>query len=200
MSDDARKPRKQRPRRQMTAERLRNIALYYCQRYVVSGGKLTDYLNRRLWREMPDDEDGRRTIAETIPALVADFQRLGLVNDNEAASAKLRGALRSGYAKNAAVGLAARGAMVEQDTVTEGLDRAMADTVPDIAEAGLEGSEEDAALADSALRRARRGPYRTGKRDEKTDKRDTDWLRRRGFLFDAVRKAMRLDGDDYFDD
>lgn len=196
MSGNARRPPKERRRPAMTPERLRNIAVYYCQRYVVSGGKLADYLERRLRREMTEAED-RAAMAERIPEIVESLSRTGLVNDGEAASAKLRGAIRAGYAKDAAVGMASRGAMVEREAVAGALDRAMADTVPEIAEAEMDRTEEAAAMADAALRRARRGPYRTRGADEKTQRRDADWLRRRGFRYDAVRRAMRLDGEEF---
>jgi SOS response regulatory protein OraA/RecX len=200
MTENARRktPRK-RPRPAMTPARLRNIAIYYCQRYVVSSGKLADYLKRRLRREMEDAAACAEMEGE-IPEIVAACARSGLVDDEEAVSARLRGALRAGYAKGAALNLASRAAMVDRDMAAGALDRAVSDVEPEIAEAGLEPAEERAALAEAALRRARRGPYRTGRMDEKTEKRDIDWLRRRGFRFDDIRRAMRLDGDGFDDD
>ena len=36
----------------MSEKRLRNIAVWYCERYLVSSGKLTDHLNKRLYRDV----------------------------------------------------------------------------------------------------------------------------------------------------
>ena len=58
-------------------------------------------------------------------------------------------------------------------------------------------AEEGTMMAGLALKRSRRGPYRTNGGDEKTEKRDINWLLRRGFRFDDIRKAMNVDIDDY---
>ncbi|CAN0593037.1 unnamed protein product [Laminaria digitata] len=49
---------------------------------------------------------------------------------------------------------------------------------------------EQAALA---LKRARRGPYRTRPQDDKSRRRDAGWLQRRGFRMDAIRHALDID-------
>ena len=80
----------------MTEKRLQNIAIYYCQRYVVSKSKLEDYLKQRVYREVKDSE-ARQELFDLIPDLSKKMADFGYVNDKEAASAKLRSALRSGY-------------------------------------------------------------------------------------------------------
>jgi len=187
-----------RKRRKMTVERLNNIALYYCQRYLVSERKLSDHLKNRVYRDTEDGED-RRKILEEIPVIAARMARAGLVNDREAASARLRSNLRSGYAPGAAAGLAAMAARVERETVEDVLPEAMTDTFPDITEEPGEDAPDGAALALAALERGRRGPFRGDKRTEKTDQRDVAWLQRRGYRFDDIRKAMNVDGEEYFD-
>ena len=180
--------------KKMSEKRLRNIAVYYCQRYLVSGGKLSDHLNRRLYREVADSEE-RAGFAACIPKIVAELTDLGLVNDREAASARLRSALRSGYASGAAVTVAARGAVVDREVVENELEVALAEALPEL-EAGAdepddaETIKEQAALA---LKRARRGPYRSRPQDDKTRRRDAGWLQRRGFRMDAIRHALDID-------
>lgn len=183
--------RRGKPRRKMTPERLRNIAVHYCQRYLVSEAKLRDYLGTRLYREMPDAEE-RAAMATHIAEIATAMARAGLVNDREAASSKLRSALRAGYATRAAVDNAARSAQVDRDTVAAELDTALGEALPEIRDAGDDPADSAAAMAGLALKRARRGPYRTGTQDEKTRQRDVNWLLRRGFRFDDIRKAMDI--------
>jgi regulatory protein len=178
--------------RKMTAGRLQNIALYYCQRYVVSENKLSDYLTQRIYREVKDSE-GRQEMFDLILHLVKKMAVSGYVNDKEAASAKLRSALRSGYATNRAVYLASRSSMVDGEKVGQQLGAALEDALPDIATDDFDAAESAAAMALSALQRAKRGPFRTGRMDETTERRDISWLQRRGYSFDDIKKAMRLD-------
>ncbi|MEX2453490.1 MAG: RecX family transcriptional regulator [Rhodospirillaceae bacterium] len=176
----------------MTETRLRNIAVWYCQRYLVSAGKLADHLDRRLRREMPAGEE-RDALAAAIPEIVADLARMSLVNDREAASARLRSALRSGYATDAAIGRAARAAMVDREVAAGELDVALGEALPELDPAEIDTAESAAGQAALALRRARRGPWRTAPQDERTRRRDAGWLQRRGFRLDAIRAALDID-------
>ena len=188
--------RRDKPRRKMTPERLRNIAVYYCQRYLVSEAKLRDYLSTRLYREIQDAEE-RAAMAEHIPEIAARLAEAGLVNDREAASSKLRSALRAGYATGAAINNAARSSHVDKQTVEAQLATALTEALPEMEDEDLDPVEEGTMMAGLALKRARRGPYRTNGGDEKTEKRDVNWLLRRGFRFDDIRKAMNVEIDDY---
>ena len=191
MADKSRRSGAKKPRK-MSAKRLENIAIYYCQRYLTSEAKLAEHLERRLFREVADAEE-REEFAKEIPAIVKKLAGAGLVNDREAASAKLRGALRSGYATKAAVAVAARSSRVDVETVEAELERAAQDVLPDIDFENLDVREEGAALATQSLKRARRGPYRSHGQDETTKRRDISWLQRRGFGFDDIRSAMEID-------
>lgn len=181
-----------KPPRKMSEKRLRNIAVYYCQRYLVSGGKLTAHLNKRLYREVADSEE-RTAFADMIPKIVADLSDTGLVNDKEAASARLRTALRSGYAPGTAVTVASRGAMVDRDLVESELEIALTEALPELDGVDQEAPEAAMEQAALALKRARRGPYRTRPQDEKSRRRDAGWLQRRGFRMNAVRHALDID-------
>jgi SOS response regulatory protein OraA/RecX len=184
-------PRKRRPK-EMTAERLRNIAVWYCQRYLVSAAKLSGHLEKRLWREVPDSET-RTTLAAEIPAIVSSLSEMGLVNDREAASARLRSALRSGYASDAAVTVAARGAMVDRETVRDELEVALTEALPEMETEDADPAELALEQASTALKRARRGPWRGSGQDDATRRRDAGWLQRRGFRLDTIRAALDID-------
>lgn len=183
-----------RPPKKMSEKRLRNIAVYYCQRYLVSGGKLSDYLNRRLYRDVSDSEERAGFVAH-IPTIVAELSEIGLVNDKEAASARLRTALRSGYASRAAVTVAARGAVVDRETVENELQIALTEALPELEVDADDLDSGQAALeqATLALKRARRGPYRSRPQDDKSRRQDAGWLQRRGFRLDAIRDALNID-------
>ncbi|MBT5050933.1 MAG: hypothetical protein HOM58_20700 [Rhodospirillaceae bacterium] len=185
------KPRVKNPRK-MTPKRLENIAIYYCQRFLTSEAKLAKHLENRLFREVADAQE-RVEFAKEIPAIVKKLAGAGLANDREAASAKLRGALRSGYARKAAVAVAARSARVDREIVEAELAEAARDALPDIDFENLDRREEGAALATESLRRARRGPWRPRGQDETTKRRDIAWLQRRGFGFEDIRSAMDID-------
>ena len=189
--DKAKQKGPKKPRK-MTAKRLQNIALYYCQRYVVSEAKLADYLRQRIYREVKDS-DARQELFEEIPPVVRKMADTGYVNDKEAASAKLRSALRSGYAANRAVYMASRTSMVDGERVEKELVSAIEDALPDAGIVDIEAPESAAAMALSALQRAKRGPFRTGRIDETTERRDISWLQRRGYSFEDIKKAMGLD-------
>ena len=179
----------------MTETRLRNIATWYCQRYLVSSAKLTDHLEKRLRREVADAE-ARSALAEKIPEIVGKLAELGLVNDREAASARLRSALRSGYAPRAAVNVAARGAMVGREVVDAELGTAIGEALPELRRDEDEEAASPSEQAALALKRARRGPWRSRPQDDKSKRRDAGWLQRRGFPLDAVRQALEIDPED----
>jgi SOS response regulatory protein OraA/RecX len=177
--------------RKMTEKRLQNIALYYCQRYVISQAKLVDYLKKRVYREVKAS-DARQEFFDLIPELAMKMADFGYVNDREAASAKLRLALRSGYAATRAVYKASRSSMVKDDEVKQELESAVEDALPGIAIDDIEAPESVLAMASAALERSKRGGFRTGRMDETTARRDIAWLQRRGYSFEVIKKAMGL--------
>ena len=183
---------KRRAPKKMSEKRLRNIAVWYCERYLVSGGKLTDHLNKRLYRDVRNEEE-RAEFSAMIPGIVSSLEELGYVNDREAASARLRTALRSGYATDAAIAVAARGAVVDRETVETELDRALTQALPELDDVDMDAPESATDQAVLALKRARRGPFRSNGQDEKSRRRDASWLQRRGFRMDAVRTALDID-------
>ena len=183
---------KNQQRRLMSLNRLQNIALYYCQRFLVSEAKLEDYLKGRLFREVRDPEEREKFLGE-IPGLVKNLSKTGYVNDKEAASAKLRIALRSGYAVGAALRKASQSSMVPLKLVQQELKVALEEALPDIQNFDVESSEDLIVMALSALKHAGRGPFRKGQIDQKTERRDIAWLQRRGYHFDDILKAMQLE-------
>ena len=183
---------KDQKRRPMSLNRLENIALYYCQRFLVSEAKLEDYLKGRLFREVHDFEKRGKLLSE-IPGLVKKLSKSGYVNDKEAASAKLRTALKSGYAVGSALRKASQSSMVPLNLVQKELKNALEEALPDIQSFDVESSQNSVAMALSALEQAGRGPFRKGHINQKTERRDIAWLQRRGYHFDEILKVMQLE-------
>lgn len=183
----------------MTINRLENIALNYCQRYLVSRKKLETYLETRIFREVVDEE-ARQNFLVHIPNIAARMSDLGFSNDLEAASAKLRSNLRSGYSPSAAVRRSAMAAKVKSETVEELLPTAIMEIVQTDENYSLDSVHEEYNLARIALERWRRGPFRGAGRSDKTDRRDIAWLLRRGFGYEQICRAMDVDPENVLED
>ena len=183
---------KDQKRRPMSLNRLENIALYYCQRFLVSEAKLEDYLKGRIFREVRDSEKRDKLLWE-VPGLVKKLSKSGYVNDREAASAKLRTALKSGYAVGSALRKASQSSMVPLNLVQKELKNALEEALPDIQSFDVESSQNSVAMALSALEQAGRGPFRKGHNNQKTERRDIAWLQRRGYHFDEILQVMQLE-------
>ncbi len=184
--------KKPRQPKKMSEKRLRNIAQWYCQRYVVSTKKLKDHLEKRLSREVSDPDELAR-FQKSVSGIVSEFKTSGLVSDREAASARLRAALRSGYASNAAVYAASRAAMVERSVVEKELQSALKETMPDLDECDGDDRENMKDQAIFALKRANRGPYRARPGGDQFVRRDAGWLQRRGFSLDVIQSVLKTE-------
>ena len=172
-------------------KRLNIRAYNYCQKYVVSSSKLEEYLINLMRRETQICIDQKK-IMEEIESIVTRMNNIGLVNDLEAASVKLRERLRLGYEPNFAVIVSARLAKVDQDLVQGLLAEAILESLYSFGPDRAEEPFDSVSIARIALKRRCRGPFRVGSRSVDTDKRDIGWLQRRGYTFDIIRKAMEL--------
>lgn len=177
--------------RRMTSKRLNKLALNYCKKYIVSSKRLSEYLLKRVYLE-EKDSDKKKILSEEIHKITNRMIEFGLVNDYEAASAKLRCNLKSGYAPAMAVSFAAKRACVDLELVEDILPEAIRDSFQKPCNDCIEEDIDDVLLARLALKRRRRGPFRVSGRSVNTDKRDIGWLQRRGYTFDIIRKAMEL--------
>ena len=162
----------------------------------MSEEKLAEYLTRKVHLGTANDVE-RAELLNKVPSLVSQMTRLGFVNDKEAASAKLRSILRSGYAPSVASSLAAVKAKVDINVLNDMLAETLSESFPDLQDS-WEGSKKEEFLARAALSRSRRGPFRGANRTQKTDQRDIAWLQRRGYRYEEIFRAMKLEPDDFF--
>lgn len=173
-------PRKTRklPRR-MTAERLENIALHYLGRYASSSGNLRRVLMRRVERAAAAHGDDPADGARLVDALIARYQRSGLIDDRayatqKAASLQRRGASRFGI----------RGKLRQKGVEADLID----DAVTILDEGGSGAGELAAACA--LIRRRRLGPYRAAGQRTAMRQKDLATLARAGFGLTVARRAL----------
>lgn len=81
------------PPKPLNAVKLRDLALHYVGKYATSRAKLATYLNRKI-RERGWDDTAN---AADIETLVADFVRLGYVDDAAYAASRARSLTQRGY-------------------------------------------------------------------------------------------------------
>lgn len=149
--------------------KLRDLALHYVGRYATSRKKLSDYLLRKLRERGWESEN-----AADIEGLIADFVRLGYIDDAAFAAARART-------------LTARG--LGQRRVNEDL-RAKGISETDTQDARDEAVAQKWDAADRFARRKRIGPYATeSASDEHKRKQFTAFLRA-GHDFDIARKFV----------
>ncbi|MCW1383850.1 RecX family transcriptional regulator [Novosphingobium sp. KCTC 2891] len=84
--------RRKAPPRPLDKARLEELALAYVARFATSGGKLADYLSRKLRERGWDDAE-----PADVPALVGRMVEKRYVDDAGYALAKGQGLLRRGY-------------------------------------------------------------------------------------------------------
>ena len=83
--------------KKITPQRLKNIALYYLKRFETSEYNLRNVLKRRIDDYAYWDKDFDKLKAyKWLDELLADFLRLGYVNDERFAEMKIRGYLAAG--------------------------------------------------------------------------------------------------------
>ena len=129
----------------LDAARLEQLALAYVARFATSGGKLGDYLGRKLRERGWESEDGEGDAGGVVEALVARFVGAGYVDDAGFAQARSSSLQRRGYGQR----------RIAQALGDAGIDA-------QTARAALPGVSAARAAALAMARKRRFGPYGTG--------------------------------------
>lgn len=174
--------------KKVTADRLRNIALYYLQRYASSSENLRQVLMRRVRKSTLNHADTDMEQASIwVDAIVADMQQLGYVNDAE-------------YAYNRADSLHRRGTSqshIRQKLKQKGLsDENIESALNKLLKShGYHDEQSDLYGAIRYAKRRRIGVYRTHPTPDpyKQKQRDLASLARNGFSFDICKKVLDAD-------
>jgi regulatory protein len=145
------------------------LALHYVGRYSTTSKKLSDYLKRKL-RER--GWEGER--AADIETLVADFVRLGYIDDAAFAAARARTMTARGLGKR----------RVDEDLRAKGISEA---------DAGDARAESEAAKWQSADRFAQKkriGPYANERAPDDVRRKQTAAFLRAGHDYEIARKFV----------
>jgi len=174
--------------RPLTPERLERAALAYVERFATSAGNLRRVLMRRVERSARAHGTDRAEGAAWVEALLARWQRSGLLNDRLYAEGKARTLARQGRPGHViARTLAAKGVGAEE---------------VETAVAGLVAEDPDADLtaAVAYARRKRLGPFRRPAERAERRQKDMAALARRGFSYEIARRVIDAADADAFDE
>jgi regulatory protein len=155
-------------------------ALAYLGRFASSAENLRRVLLRRVRKRLAADRDAAAAAAAVIDALVARYQRSGLVDDAAYAAGRARARLRRGQSlRTIRAGLAAKGVAGEDA-------EAAIDALRD------EGGDPDLAAACAFARRRRLGPYRRtpAEGDDLVRDKELAAFARAGFSRDAAQAVL----------
>ncbi len=177
--------REKKPPKKITARYLHNAGLAYLERFPAGTAHFRRVMTRKIDRSCRAHADQDRAACITLlDGTVAEFTRMGLLNDDAYLQGMVTSLRRRGASAQAiAARLAVKG--IKQDLVSAMLQKIDADT-------GAQQPEMVAALLLS--RRKKFGPFRI-KAD--TDKnKELAALARAGFGFDIAQKALGLPLED----
>lgn len=162
-------PKRHKAPKPLNPLKLRDLALHYVERYATSRKRLSDYLGRKLRERGWEGEK-----APDISALIADFVRLGYIDDAAFAAARARTLSARGLGKR----------RVQEDLRAKGISE---DDAQDAQE------ESDAQKWESAERFARRkriGPYATEPASEEQRRKQFAAFLRAGHDFEMARRFV----------
>lgn len=162
---------KRRPQKKITPQRLKNIALYYLKRFDSSVENLRQVLQRRVRAYVKENpEFDKRQAVEWIETILADFERLGYLDDKRFAEIKICGYLAAGKPERYIM------PKLKQKGISE-----------DIVNEILQSQEYD--VFEMALKFARKkkiGPFRDEQVRREYRQKDMGALIRAGFDYDIV--------------
>jgi regulatory protein len=177
-SVDARRPATaRRPPAVVTPQYLERAALHYLERFATSAAQLRRVLMRKVDRSARAHGTDTAAAAQWVDALVARYERSGLVNDATFAEGRVASLRRrGGSARAIQAALAAKG--VAADTVAA----ALADDPA--------GEEAELVAALAYARRRRLGPFRPAAQRAERRLKDMAAMARAGFAQDVVRRVI----------
>lgn len=157
--------------------RLEKSALHHLGRFAATRTELRRVLTRRTMRAVKAGLIGREETESLIAAVIAKLTAAGFLDDGAVARSRATALRRVGRSQRA----------IGQKLAAKGIARAEAASAIAEADDGDEHAELRAAAR--LAERRRLGPYRTGRRDEATMKRDLAALARGGFSY-AIARAV----------
>ncbi len=149
--------------KKITPQRLKNIALYYLERFDASSEKLKMVLKRRVQRAVFAGDEVSPDVEKWIDEIIQEMQRLNYVNDRRYCENKVRQFLRMGKSNRYIIGK--------------------------LSEAGINPEIVASFLPDDELEQAQ--IFVQKKHLGKDFQKDLAKLARAGFSYDIAQKALR---------
>ena len=160
---------------------LKNIALYYLQRYASSSSNLKSVLMRRVYRSSAHHGSSVDEGKALVDELVSQLQDLELLNDRTFAEAQAISMHRRGNSLRA----------IKMKLYQKGLCK---DDIEAAVRALKKEFEDVEFIAAAALARRRRlGPYRDGNLRKELYEKDLASLARAGFSYDIAKQVIETE-------
>lgn len=177
-SNDEQKTFKRRAQKKITPQRLKNIGLYYLQRFESSVENLRGVLRRRVDAYAKENPEWCKNEAyEWIEDILAEFERLHYLDDERFAQMKVRNYLNAGKpARYICIKLRQKG--ISETKINNIL------------------AEQEYNPLQMALKLAKRkkiGPYRPEEQRREFRQKDMGTLVRAGFDYDVVCEVLNMD-------
>lgn len=183
MENDKKSAVSSRRKRKITLSRLKNIALYYLQRFDSSADNLRQVLNRRVFdyaRENPEFD--RQEAAAWIEEIITDFERYGYLDDARYAETKIASYLAAGKPER----------YIRQKMKQKGVGDAVVERILSAAEIDETGAAENFA------RKKKIGPFRKSWEEQNACRqKDLATMVRAGFDYEIAKKVI---GGEFFDE
>lgn len=178
--DNSEHIQKKKPLKKITPQRLKNIALYYLKRYETSVSHLRQVLQKRVNDYAFQNKEFDRAAAYAwIDEIVADFCRLGYVNDARFAEMRIRDYQAAGKSlRYIRMKLKENG--VADDLVASLLD---------------EQEYDELAAALKFAKKKRIGRFRLSDKQAEYKQKDMAALARAGFSYDVVCEVCQATED-----
>jgi regulatory protein len=172
------KPKNKKAPRKITESSLRNIAIYYLQRFASSKENLKLVLKRRVMNSARYHDIDIKETSFWIEALVKQLAKSGMVDDQVYAEGKMRALFRHGVSPK----------KIAQRLTQKGVNSGLVQQVMN--KLHTETPNPNLSAAKKLVKRRRLGPYRQpDKREERKDK-DLATVARAGFDFQTACKVI----------
>ncbi len=169
------KETKRKVLKKITKQRLKNIALYYLERFESSTENLRSVLQRRINDYVYQNKEYNPEEAlEWVEEILGDFQRCGYLDDGRFAEMKIRDYLAAGKSET----------YIRAKMAVKGVDGAVVDMV--LSEQAFDPYENAMRLA----KKKKIGPYRPEAERKDFYQKDMAVLARAGFDYDVSRRVM----------
>lgn len=172
------KPLKKKVPRKATRRYLENAAEHYLSRFATTTAHFRKVMMRKVTLSARHHDTDPEEGAAVIDELIARFQRVGVLNDDQYASLRTESLHRRGGSKRII------GAKLKQ----KGLDDETIESAYNTLHEESDDPEWDAATA--FAKRRRLGPYRTRPAKDDQHQKDLAAMARAGFSYDLATKVL----------